>query len=206
MPFMHYTVLNLVKISSGGTVYFNDILTANIYLFIYRYYIFYIALCVASVTIFIHKKIFSEVIELFGSFSRVLRYAIALFFIFGITSSAFAISPSIALKGVSVTFLQFFCVYFIAVYIRDNSKAVRFFYTIILLSLIFFGGSLFLQLSLANYSVYGSYIAGNIQKVLLYMYNCLNPRFLDNYFSWFMPLLLLPLFIDLNLYINLVRL
>ena len=199
MPFMHYTVLNLVKISSGGAVsYFNDILTANIYLFIYRYYIFYTVLCVASVTIFIHKKIFSEVIELFSSFSRVLRYAIALFFIFGIISSAFAISPSIAFKGVSVTFLQFFCVLFIAVYIRDNSKAVRFFYTIILLSLIFFGGSLFLQLSLSNYSVYGSYIAGNIQKVLLYIYNCLNPRFLDNYFSWFMPLLLLPWFIDLK--------
>lgn len=108
---MHYTVLNLVKVSSGGTVYFNDILTANIYLFIYRYYIFYTALCVTSVTIFIHKKIFSEVIELFGSFSRVLRYVIALFFIFGITSSAIAISPSIALKGVSVTFLQFFVYY-----------------------------------------------------------------------------------------------
>ena len=30
------------------------------------------------------------------------------------------------------------------------------------------------------------------------MYNCLNPRFLDNYFSWFMPLLLLPWFIDLR--------
>ena len=102
--------------------------------------IFYTVLCVASVTIFIHKKIFSEVIELFSSFSRVLRYAIALFFIFGIISSAFAISPSIGFKGVSVTFLQF-CVLFIAVYIRDNSKAVRFFYTIILLSLIFFGGS-----------------------------------------------------------------
>ena len=92
-------------------------------------------------------------IELFGSFSRVLRYAIALFFIFGIISSAFAISASIALKGVSVTFLQFFCVLFIAVYIRDNSKAVRFFYTIILLSLIFFGGSLFLQLSIATFTL-----------------------------------------------------
>ena len=52
IPFMHYTLLNLVKISSGGTVsYFNDILTANIYLFIYRYYIFYTVLCVASITI-----------------------------------------------------------------------------------------------------------------------------------------------------------
>lgn len=199
MPFMHYTVLNLVKVTSGSTVsYFNDTLAANIYLFIDRYYIFYTALGIASVAIFLHKNIFSEVIELFSSFNLLTRYAIALFFIFGVISSAFAISPSIAFKGVSVTFLQFFCILFIAVYIRDNSKAVRFFYTIILLSLIFFGGSLFLQLSLANYSVYGSYIAGNIQKVLLYMYNCLNPRFLDNYFSWFMPLLLLPWFVDLR--------
>ncbi|MDE4957415.1 O-antigen ligase domain-containing protein, partial [Francisella tularensis subsp. holarctica] len=81
----------------------------------------------------------------------------------GVLSSVFAISPSRAFNGVSVTFLQFFWILFIAVYIRDNSKAVRFFYTIILLSRIFFGGSLFLQLSLANYSVYVSYIAGNIQ-------------------------------------------
>ncbi|APD50003.1 O-antigen ligase family protein [Francisella hispaniensis] len=199
MPFMHYTVLNLVKVTSGSTVsYFNDTLAANIYLFIDRYYIFYTVLGVASVAIFLNKRIFSEVIELFSSFNLSIRYAIALFFIFGVISSVFAISPSIAFKGVSVTFLQFFCILFIAVYIKDNSRAVRFFYIIILLSLIFFGGSLFLQLSLAHYSVYGSYIASNIQKVLLYTYNCLNPRFLDNYFSWFMPLLVLPWFVDLR--------
>lgn len=128
----------------------------------------------------------------------MIQYAIAIFFIFGIISSAFAISPSIAFKGVTVTFLQFFCVLFIATHIRDNTKNIQVFFTIILLLLIFFGGSLFLQLSLANYSIYGSAIAGNMQQVLLYMYNCLNPRFLDNYFSWFLALLLLPWFVDLR--------
>lgn len=37
-----------------------------------------------------------------------------------------------------------------------------------------------------------------IFKKFYCIYNCLNPRFLDNYFSWFMSLLLLPWFIDLK--------
>ncbi len=141
MPFMHYTVLNLVKVTSGSTVsYFNDTLAANIYLFIDRYYIFYTVLGVASMAIFLNKRIFSEVIELFSSFNLSIRYAIALFFIFGVISSVFAISPSIAFKGVSVTFLQFFCILFIAVYIRDNSKAVRIFlYNYFVITNIFWG-------------------------------------------------------------------
>ncbi|MED7788755.1 O-antigen ligase family protein [Francisella sp. 19X1-34] len=198
MPFMHYTTLNIMPISGEKGKYFNDLLSVNIYLFIDRYYIFYYSLCVASVAILVNKLLLSKVIELFKSFSKIIKYAIVIFFILGIISSAFAISPSIAFKGVSVTFLQFFCVLFIAVYVKDNFKSVQVFFAIILLSLIFFGGALFLQLSLANYSVYGSIIAGNIQKILLFMYNCLNPRFLDNYFSWFLPLLLLPWVADLR--------
>ncbi|AIT09280.1 type IV pili glycosylation protein [Candidatus Francisella endociliophora] len=199
MPFMHYTSLNLVDVSSGGQAkYLNDTMSANIYLFKDRYYIFYYTLCIASVAILSDKRLVANIIDLYKSFSKLVQAAIVAFFIFGIVSSAFAISPSIAFKGVSVTFLQLFCVLFIASYIRENQKSIRFFYIVILLSLIFFGGSLFLQLSLANYSIYGSVIAGNIQKVLLYMYNCLNPRFLDNYFSWFIPLLLLPWFVNLR--------
>lgn len=199
MPFMPYSSLNLVDISSGGqTKYLNDTMSANIYLFKYRYYIFYYTLCVASVAILSDKRLIAGIVDLYRSFSKIIQIAIIVFFALGIVSSAFAISPSIAFKGVSVTFLQFFCVMFIANYIRDNFSAIRFFYTIILLSIIFFGGALFLQLSLANYSIYGKVIAGNIQQTLLYTYNCLNPRFLDNYFSWFLPLLLLPWFVNLR--------
>ncbi|WP_420842888.1 O-antigen ligase family protein [Francisella halioticida] len=198
MPFMHYTSLNILPISGEKGKYFNDLRSVNIYLFIDRYYIFYYSLCIVSAAVLLNKQLLSKVIELFKSFSRLTQYAITVFFIFGIISSAFAISPSIAFKGVAVTFLQFFCVLFIATYVRDNAKSIQFFFMIILLSLIFFGGALFLQLSLANYSIYGSVIAGNIQTVLLYMYNCLNPRFLDNYFSWFLPLLFLPWFVDLK--------
>lgn len=199
MPFMHYVPLNLIDISSGGKAkYFNDIITANIYLFIDRYYIFYYSLCIASIAIFLNKKLLAQIVEFFYSFNKLTQYAIFAFFILGFISSAFAISPSIAFKGVSITLLQFFCILFIATYISDDYKKIRIFYIIILLSLIFFGGSLFLQLSLSNYSIYGAFIAGNIQKVLLYMYNCLNPRFLDNYFSWFLPLMLLPWLIDLR--------
>lgn len=88
--------------------------------------------------------------------------------------------------------------YYLARYIQEKQYGVEIFYKIVMLSLIFFGGTLALQLWLSNYSVYGSVVAGNIQKVLLYLYNCLNPRFLDNYFSWFLPLLLLPWFIDMR--------
>ncbi|WP_224732621.1 O-antigen ligase family protein [Francisella sp. SYW-9] len=198
MPFMHFTTLNIIPVTDVKGKYFNDLRSMNIYLFIDRYYIFYYSLCIASAAILLNKQLLSKVIELFKSFSKIVRYAIVIFFSLGIISSAFAISPSIAFKGVAVTFLQFFCVLFIATYIKGNNKGVQIFFTIILLSLIFFGGALFLQLSLANYSIYGPAIAGNIQKVLLYMYNCLNPRFLDNYFSWFLPLLLLPWFVDLR--------
>ncbi|QIW11083.1 O-antigen ligase family protein [Francisella sp. LA112445] len=198
MPFMHFTTLNIMPIAGEKGKYFNDLRSVNLYLFIDRYYIFYYSLCAASVAILLNKQLLSKIIELFKSFSKIVRYAIVIFFVFGIISSAFAISPSIAFKGVGVTFLQFFCVLFVATYVQDNVKSIQAFFIIILLSLIFFGGSLFLQLSLANYSIYGPAIAGNIQKDLLYMYNCLNPRFLDNYFSWFLPLLLLPWFIDLR--------
>ncbi|MED7818675.1 MULTISPECIES: O-antigen ligase family protein [unclassified Francisella] len=198
MPFMHYTSLNIMPISREKGKYFNDIRSVNLYLFIDRYYIFYYSLCIASIAILLNKQLLSKIVELFKSFSKIAQYAIVIFFVFGIISSAFAISPSIAFKGVAVTFLQFFCVLFIATYVSNNIKSIQVFFTIILLSLIFFGGALFLQLSLANYSVYGTAIAGNIQKVLLYMYNCLNPRFLDNYFSWFLPLLLLPWFVNLR--------
>ncbi|MDE5016739.1 O-antigen ligase domain-containing protein, partial [Francisella tularensis subsp. holarctica] len=78
--------------------------------------------------------IFSELIELISSFNLSIRYAIALLYIFGVISSVYAISPSIAFKGVSVTFLELFCILFIDVYFRDNSKGVRFFFTFILLS------------------------------------------------------------------------
>lgn len=200
MPFMKYIPLNLVPVSSGGkiTSYFNDTFTANLHLFFNRYYIFFYTLCTASAAILLNKQTFYKLMQTFMSFSSIVRYAICMFFVLGVISSAFAISPSIAFKGVSVTFLQFICILFIASYIKDNLKSVQYFYVIILLSLIFFGGALFLQLSLANYSIYGSVAAGNIQKVLLFIYNCLNPRFLDNYFSWFIPLLLLPWFINLR--------
>ena len=138
MPFMPYSSLNLVDVSSGGqTKYLNDTMSANIYLFKYRYYIFYYTLCVASVAILSDKRLIAGIVDLYRSFSKILQVAIVVFFVFGIISSAFAISPSIAFKGVSVTFLQFFCIMFIANYVRDNFSAVRLFYTIILLSIIF---------------------------------------------------------------------
>ena len=199
MPFTHYTSLNLINISSGGTTqYKNDLLTANLPLFKNRYYIFYYVLCISSVAILLNLKLLKDLIAYFCSFSKVTQVAVSLFFVFGIISSCFAISPSIAFKGVSVTFLQFINVMFIAWYIQHKEIAIRNFYIVVMLSLIFFGGALVLQLLLSNFSIYGTVIAGNIQKTLLYMYNCLNPRFLDNYFSWFMPLLLLAWFADLR--------
>ncbi|TDT69943.1 O-antigen ligase [Allofrancisella inopinata] len=199
MPFMPYSTLNLIKTSSGGkTIYLNDILSENLYLFKVRYLIFYYTLCICSIAIIFNTKLLAKLINYFKSFSKLVQISIGLFFIFGLISSSFAISPSIAFKGVSVTFLQFICVTFVAHYTSQNTTAIKNFYTIVLLSLIFFGGSLFLHLFLSNFSIYGQVIAGNIQKVLLYTYNCLNPRFLDNYFSWFIPLLLLPWFINLR--------
>jgi O-antigen ligase len=134
----------------------------------------------------------------FRSFSKVIQIAVTLFFVFGVVSSCFAISPSIAFKGVGVTFLQFINVMFIAWYIQHKEVAIRNFYIVVMLSLVFFGGALVLQLLLSNFSAYNAVVLGSIQKTLLYMYNCLNPRFLDNYFSWFMPLLLLAWFVDLR--------
>ncbi|WP_245313656.1 O-antigen ligase family protein [Allofrancisella frigidaquae] len=199
MPFMPYSTLNLIKTSSGGkTVFLNDILSENLYLFKVRYLIFYYTLCICSIAIIFNTKLLARLINYFKGFSKLVQTSICLFFIFGLISSSFAISPSIAFKGVSVTFLQFICVLFVAYYVSQNTTVVKRFYMIILLSLIFFGGSLFLHLLLSNFSVYGQIVAGNIQKVLLYTYNCLNPRFLDNYFSWFIPLLLLPWFINLR--------
>ncbi|MGQ4003697.1 O-antigen ligase family protein [Francisellaceae bacterium CB52] len=199
MPFTHYTSLNLIDISSGGkTQYSNDLLTANISLFKDRYYIFYYTLCMSSIAIVLNFKLLKNLIGYFFSFSKTTQIAVCLFFVFGIISSVFAISPSIAFKGVSVTFLQFINVMFVAWYVQHKEDAVKNFYMVVMLSLVFFGGALALQLMLSNLSVYGAVIAGNIQKILLYMYNCLNPRFLDNYFSWFMPLLLLAWFVDLR--------
>ncbi|MBK2027959.1 O-antigen ligase family protein [Allofrancisella guangzhouensis] len=199
MPFMPYSTLNLIKTSSGGkTIYLNDILSENLYLFKVRYLIFYYTLCICSIAIIFNKKLLAKLINYFKSFSKLVQTSIGLFFIFGLISSSFAISPSIAFKGISVTFLQFICVMFVAHYASQNFAAIKKIYTIVLLSLIFFGGSLFLHLLLSNFSIYGQVIAGNIQKVLLYTYNCLNPRFLDNYFSWFIPLLLLPWFVNLR--------
>lgn len=153
MPFMKYTTLNLVPVLSGGKIthYFNDTFSANIYLFLDRYYIFFYTLCIASVAILLNKQSLSKLIQVFLSFGNLVRYSIFMFFMFGIVSSVFAISPSIAFKGVSITFLQFICVLFIAGYVRDNFKSIQYSYVTILLSLIFFGGALFLQLSLANY-------------------------------------------------------
>ena len=200
MPFTHYTPLNLIHISSGGTTqYKNDLLTANLPLFKNRYYIFYYVLCISSVAILLNLKLLKDLIVYFFNFSKVIQVAVSLFFVFGIISSSFAISPSIAFKGVSVTFLQFINVMFIAWYIQHKEVAIKNFYIVVMLSLIFFGGALILQLLLSNFSMYGDVITGNIQKTLLYMYNCLNPRFLDNYFSWFMPLLLLAWFVDFRL-------
>ena len=199
MPFTHYTSLNLIDISSGGAKqYKNDLLTANFPLFKNRYYIFYYTLCVSSVAILLNFKLRKSLINYFFGFNKTTQIAVCLFFIFGIISSCFAISPSIAFKGVSVTFLQFINVMFVAWYVQHKKDAVRNFYIVVMLSLVFFGGALVLQLLLSNLSIYGAVIAGNIQKTLLYMYNCLNPRFLDNYFSWFLPLLLLPWFVDLR--------
>ena len=199
MPFTHYTSLNLINISSGGvTQYKNDLLVANLPLFKNRYYIFYYVLCISSIAILLNFKLLKDLITYFFSFSKVIQVAVCLFFVFGIISSSFARSPSIAFKGVSVTFLQFINVMFIAWYIQHKEVAIRNFYIVIMLSLVFFGGALVLQLILSNFSIYGTVIAGNIQATLLYMYNCLNPRFLDNYFSWFAPLLLLAWFVDLR--------
>ncbi|WP_234393440.1 O-antigen ligase family protein [Francisella adeliensis] len=199
MPFEPFISLNLVDISSGsGKKFLNDLTSANIGLFIHRYYIFYYSLCISSLAILLNKKILFDVIDYFKGFSRVVKSGILLFFTFGVISSCFAFSPSIAIKGVGLTFLQFINVLFVARYIQEKQYGVEIFYKIVMLSLIFFGGTLALRLWLSNYSVYGSVVAGNIQKVLLYLYNCLNPRFLDNYFSWFLPLLLLPWFVDMR--------
>lgn len=199
MPFEHYFSLNLVDISSSSTAKFkNDLLAVNMPLFKGRYHIFYYTLCISSLAILLNSKLVQSLLTYFFSFSRVIQITIYLFFIFGIVSSCFAVSPSIAFKGVSVTFLQFISVLFIAWYVQYKDTAVRDFYVVVMLSLIFFGGALALQLLLSNFSIYDSVIIGNIQENLLYMYNCLNPRFLDNYLSWFIPLLLLAWFVDLR--------
>ena len=58
MSFTHYTSLNLIDISSGGKKLFkNDLLTANISLFKYRYDIFFYTLCASSIAILLNAKL-----------------------------------------------------------------------------------------------------------------------------------------------------
>ena len=118
MSFTHYTSLNLIDISSGGKKLFkNDLLTANISLFKYRYDIFFYTLCASSIAILLDAKLSQDLLGYFFNFSKNVKIAVCLFFVFSILSSGFTISPSIAFKGVSVTFLQFINVLFIAWYI-----------------------------------------------------------------------------------------
>lgn len=193
MPFTTYVSLHLIPDPSGSVNhYMNDTRTTNINLFKDRNYIFYYVMCVASIMILLHRDTVYSIVNMFNDFSKTIRVSIVIFFALGFLSAVFAISPSIAFKGVSITLMQFLCVLFVANYIRNRQFSIEVFYRVILLSIILFVGMLFLQLSLSNFSIYGDIVAGNIQQGLLSRYNTLNPRFLDNYFSWFIPLLVLP--------------
>lgn len=193
MPYKEYIPINIVlNHASGGTKYLNDIISANINLFFERYTLLFYGTSFSLFLIFINKKILQEITLRFLSLNKTNVISIILFFIFGFISACFAISPSIAFKGVGFTIGMLILSIFIANYIQQKPEKIKVFFLIILLSIIFYGGMLFLQLSLSNFSIYGQTVAGNIQNVLLFTYNTLNPRFLDNYFSWFIPFLLLP--------------
>ncbi|APC97995.1 O-antigen ligase family protein [Francisella frigiditurris] len=193
MPYREYIPMNIViSNTSGGTKYLNDIISANKNLFFERYTLLFYGTSFSLFLILINKKILQGIILRFLSLNKTNIISIILFFIFGFISACFAISPSIAFKGVGFTLAMLILSIFIANYIQQKPEKIKYLFIIVLLSIIFYGGMLFLQLSLSNFSIYGQTVAGNIQKVLLFTYNTLNPRFLDNYFSWFVPFLLLP--------------
>ncbi len=192
MPFYTFVSIHLKPLNSSGTMFANNIDEANKGMFINRYIILYYTTAIASLMVILNKNILSEIINIFSSFNIINKVAISLFFVFGSISASFAYSSSIAFKCIGLTFLMFFLALFIANYIKSKPEKIKHLYIVVLLSLIFYGVMLLQQLALSNFSIYGSYVAGNIQKVLLFTYNTLNPRFLDNYFSWFIPLLLLP--------------
>ncbi|MFC4892511.1 O-antigen ligase family protein [Pseudofrancisella aestuarii] len=197
IPYREYVPMNIVINNiSGGTKYLNDIISANKNLFFERYALLFYGTSFALLLILFNKRILQEILIRILNFKKIIRISIILFFIFGFISTAFAISPSIAFKGVSFTLAMLILSIFIANYIQQKPEKIKHLFIIILLSIIFYGGMLFLQLSLSNFSIYGPTVAGNIQEVLLFTYNTLNPRFLDNYFSWFVPFLLLPWFMN----------
>ena len=106
MPFTTYISLNILPDPSGAVNhYMNDTKTANMNLFKDRYYIFYYVMCVTSIMILAHRDTVYSIVNKFNNFSKTIRVSIVMFFALGFLSAVFAISPSIAFKGVSITLM-----------------------------------------------------------------------------------------------------
>ena len=190
VPWQQYVSLNLIY-DKKANHYVND-LSVNLKLLFTRYTILYYSTSICILLISFNKNIVERIINRFSNHSQIIQIAIILFFILGLISSAFAYSSPVAFKNTFFTLFIFILVYFLADYFCDQQKQIKVLYITVLLSLILYSIMLLLQLTLSNFSVYGAQGADLIQRTLLKYYNTNNPRFLDNYFSWFMPLMLLP--------------
>jgi O-antigen ligase len=193
MPFNSFDPINVIQINiNGKDVLVNNLFQSNMNIFFGRFTVMFWGSSLALLMILFSRNIINDIIKTILSFSITVQISILFFFVFSIISSIFALSPTIALKATSYIFAMLIISIFIGNYTRDKPHQIKVLYITVLLSIIFYSGMLLLQLSLSNLSIYGATVAGNIQKDLLYTYNTINPRLIDNYFSWFTPFLLLP--------------
>jgi len=125
------------------------------------------------------------------NFSVYVRVLIMLFFIICFLSSILkAVSFFVSFSQVILDLAIFYIVLFVAGYTKDNIYfAVKSLYLTILTCVLVYS-----VLLLVNF-IYCFYIIDEVQlaKDVLYLYNFANPRFLDHFFSWFLPILTLPL-------------
>ena len=153
-----------------------------------RYEILFLGVAFLLSLIFLDKKSKDNILKLLLNFSKPVLFLILAFFCIGLLSAKFAMFDEKAFYGVYFTIATFIVALFIATYLQEYPQHIKWLYLTVVLCLLSFFVLLLHKVGITE--KYGA------KYMLLSSYNVANFRFIDDFIIAFMPLLMLPWFMN----------
>ena len=141
----------------------------------------------------ISRKAKVMIFEEFLSFSVEVRGLILLFFMIGVLSASFAVNTPTAFKVLGLYFSMLLAVLLLASYFREFPHGIDALVIVIIVCAISYFLAVVGHIDLPGHIGLKIFAGQSDPAIVLRQYNFSNPRFLDHFISWFLPICCLPL-------------
>jgi len=166
----------------------------------YRFLTIRISLFISLIFMLFSKTSQEYVIKTFLSFSVWIRCLLILLFSLMILSDVFkSVIVFSSIVQSSIDFTSFIFILFLGKYFRKNLQVSIYIliYTVAILSILYF---IFIFVAMHDVNSYTGLVHDDIlthaRAELFWRYNFTNPRFLDHFITWFLPIMAIPLLLE----------